>query len=145
MQRHFSDTESLSTSRFYLPKFVLTLSDKFLGWQICVPYFSYKGERRMRRVFISSWERCKCTVALWRFRGSEMEAGEGSREERIRKDRCIELHAIRRNRNFPGTLPPPRSILSPGSSRSAAHVSNARDALLPTSFLRKENEIFVRQ
>jgi len=122
MQRYFSNIESLFTSRFYLSKFVLPLFAIRETFRMAVPYFSYKGDRRMRRVFIFGRERCKRTVALWRFRGSEMRAGEGSRVERIRKDRCIEPHAIRRNRSFLGTLPPPRSILCGVLSRRGARV-----------------------
>jgi len=108
---------------FYIPLlFVLPLFAIREIFRMAVPYFSYKGDRRMRRVFISSWDRCKRTVALWRFRGSEMRAGEGSSVKRIRKDRCIEPHAIRRNRNFLGTLPPPRGILCGVFSRRGARV-----------------------
>lgn len=84
----------------------------------------------MRCVFIFSWECCKCKVALQRFRGSEMGAGE--RKGFVKKI----LH--RTARNTKKSKLSRKLCLLPGSSCGATHVStNARDAFSATSFLWK--------
>lgn len=112
-----------------------------------------KGERRMMRVFIPSWKRVVhggIMEVSWKRNGSRRGTQGVRGEERIRKDRCIEPHAIRRNRNFPGTLPPPRSIHSPSPSRGAARRTCPRMRVMltthsfATSFLRKSKETLAR-
>lgn len=74
---------SFSRPRFYLPKFVLPRNFWDRG---CVAYFS-RGEKNEMRIHLQLRARRKCTVVLWKFRGSETGAGEGSGEEKIRKGR----------------------------------------------------------
>lgn len=138
MQRHFSDIESLFTFRFYSLKFVPPL---FAVREIFKPAVAFCIS------LIKGWNAYSSPAesvvdARWHYGGFVKAEWERETREAERRGfvKTAASNRTRRNQNFPGTSPPPRSYPSRlFSRRSAAHVAaNTRDALLSaTSFLRK--------
>ena len=145
----------LRMCHFNLSKFVLPLFIICENFKMVVAFgFSYKRKRE-RDAHLSPAE-IVVNILWWHYGGFMEVKWEQAREAESRGfAKTFALNAIRRNRNFPGTLPPPKSILFGPFRRRGARVRKHAWCIIPNNVISveiggkrslassRQNEIFI--